>query len=142
VTPARPPSPPPATVTNATDPLAPLRSRSYVVLLVLAAIIGVPISATAFGFLALVSHLQGWVFTSLPRAVGFHAEPLWWPLPWLVLAGILVGPTIRYLPGTAGHKPAEGFKPGGPRRPSSFPGSSSRRWPPCPWAWSWGLRRR
>jgi H+/Cl- antiporter ClcA len=120
VTPARPASPPPA-VADATDPLAPLRTRGYLVLLVLAAFIGVPISAAAFGFLALVSHLQGWIFTSLPKAVGFHAEPLWWPLPWLLLAGLLVAPTIRYLPGTAGHKPAEGFKAGGAPSPIELP---------------------
>jgi H+/Cl- antiporter ClcA len=116
---------PPATANataNPTDPLAQLRSRSYLVLLVLAAIIGVPISAAAFGFLALVSHLQGWIFTSLPHGVGLHGEPLWWPLPWLVLAGILVALTIRYLPGTAGHKPAEGFKAGGAPSPIELPG--------------------
>jgi H+/Cl- antiporter ClcA len=122
VTPSRPASPAAPDARNATDPLAPLRSRSYLVLLVLAAVIGVPISAAAFGFLALVSHLQGWIFTSLPKAVGFHAEPLWWPLPWLVLAGLLVGPAIRYLPGTAGHKPAEGFKAGGAPSPIELPG--------------------
>jgi H+/Cl- antiporter ClcA len=109
-------------VTTRSDPLAPLRTRDYAVLLVFAAILGVPVSAAAFGFLALVSHLQGWIFTSLPRAVGFHAEPLWWPLPWLALAGILVGATIRYLPGTAGHKPAEGFKAGGAPSPIELPG--------------------
>jgi chloride channel protein, CIC family len=109
-------------VTSAPDPLAPLRSRSYLVLLVLAAIIGVPVSAAAFGFLALVSHLQGWIFTNLPRAAGLGSEPLWWPLPWLVLAGILVGLTIRFLPGTAGHKPAEGFKAGGAPEPVELPG--------------------
>jgi chloride channel protein, CIC family len=109
-------------VTSPSDPVALLRSRSYVVLLVLAAIIGAPISAAAFGFLALVSHLQGWVFTSLPRAAGFGSEPLWWPVPWLVLAGILVALTIRYLPGTAGHKPADGFKAGGAPGPADLPG--------------------
>jgi H+/Cl- antiporter ClcA len=109
-------------VTRPSDPLAPLRSRSYLALLLLAAILGVPVSAAAFGFLALVAHLQGWIFTSLPKAVGFGSEPLWWPLPWLVLAGILVALTIRYLPGSAGHKPAEGFKAGGAPSPIELPG--------------------
>ena len=40
------------------DPDALLRSRRYVGLLVLAAMLGVPISAVAYGFLALVSGLQ------------------------------------------------------------------------------------
>ena len=52
------------------DPLALLRSRSYVALLVLAAIIGAPISAAAYFFLALVTKLQGWVFSSLPQGPG------------------------------------------------------------------------
>ena len=108
------------------DPLALLRSRSYVVLLVLAAVIGAPISAAAYFFLALVTKLQGWIFSSLPHALGFHAEPMWWPVLPLVLAGVLVPLAIKYLPGTGGHSPADGFKAGAgaPGRPS------------CP-AWCW-----
>ena len=77
-------------VTTPSDPLSLLRSRSYMALLVLAAIIGVPVSAAAYFFLALVSKLQMWIFTALPKDVGFHSEPLWWPIPPLVLAGVLV----------------------------------------------------
>jgi H+/Cl- antiporter ClcA len=107
----------------AADTLALLRSRSYLVLLVLAALLGVVVSAIAYGFLALVSKLQGWIFTSLPRGLGFHGEPLWWPVLPLVLAGVLVGLTIRYLPGRGGHSPADGFKMGeGPPSPAELPG--------------------
>ena len=109
-------------MTSPPDPLALLRSRSYLVLLALAAVIGVPISAVAYGFLALTSKMQGWVFSSLPHALGFHGEPLWWPVPPLVLAGLLVALTIRYLPGTGGHSPADGFKPGGAPTPAELPG--------------------
>ena len=105
----------------AADPVAVLRSRRYLALLVLAAIIGVPISAVAWGFLALVSKLQGWLYTSLPSGLGFHGEPIWWPLPLLGLAGLLVGLTIRYLPGTGGHSPADGLRAGSPT-PSELPG--------------------
>jgi H+/Cl- antiporter ClcA len=105
------------------DPIALLRSRSYLALLVLAAIIGVPVSAAAYFFLALVSKLQEWIFTDLPRDLGFHSEPLWWPIPPLLLAGVLVALTIRYLPGNGGHSPADGFKTGGgPPSPSELPG--------------------
>jgi H+/Cl- antiporter ClcA len=94
-----------------------------VALLVLAAIIGVPISAAAYFFLALVSKLQVWVFADLPKAVGFDSEPLWWPLLPLLLAGVLVGLTLRYLPGKGGHSPADGFKMGeGPPSPIDLPG--------------------
>jgi H+/Cl- antiporter ClcA len=109
--------------TPPSDPLALLRSRSYIALLVLAAIIGAPISAVAYFFLALVSKLQGWIFTSLPSGLGFHSEPLWWPILPLALAGLLVALTIRYLPGTGGHSPADGFKAGGGApSPAELPG--------------------
>ena len=110
-------------MTTPSDPLALLRSPRYLGLLVLAAIIGAPISAIAYFFLALVSKLQGWIFTDLPRGLGFHAEPLWWPVPPLLLAGILVSLTIRYLPGRGGRSPADGFKAGeGPPSPIELPG--------------------
>ena len=75
------------------DPLALLRSKSYVALLLLAAVVGVPVSAAAYFFLALVDELQGWIFTSLPNGLGFDGEPLWWPILPLLLAGVLVGLT-------------------------------------------------
>src|SRR6266566_8257146 len=110
-------------MTTPSDPLALLRSRSYVALLVLAAVIGVPVSAAAYFFLALVSKLQEWIFTDLPKGLGFHAEPLWWPVPPLLLAGLLVAVAIRYLPGKGGHSPADGFKAGaGPPAPIELPG--------------------
>src|SRR3954453_6133504 len=96
------------------DPQGLLRSRSYIQLLALAAIIGVPISAAAYGFLKLVDSLQTWVFEDLAKDVGFDAVPVWWPLPWLALAGVLTGLAIRLLPGTGGHSPADGFKASGP----------------------------
>ncbi|MDR0360316.1 MAG: chloride channel protein, partial [bacterium] len=104
------------------DPLALLRSRNYLALLVLAAVIGVPVSAAAWGFLALVSEAQGWIFSDLPKALGLGAEPLWWPVPWLALAGLLVALVIRYLPGTGGHSPASGFHAGGAPSPIELPG--------------------
>ena len=110
-------------MTTPADPLAPLRSRSYLALLVLAAIIGAPISAAAYFFLALVGKLQSWIFTGLPEGLGFHGEPLWWPIPPLLLAGVLVALTIRHLPGRGGHSPADGFQMGaGPPSPIDLPG--------------------
>ena len=110
-------------MTMPSDPLALLRSRSYVALLVIAAIIGAPVSALAYFFLALVSKMQGWIFTDLPKGLGFHGEPPWWPIPPLMLAGVLVALTIRDLPGKGGHSPADGFKAGeGPPSPIELPG--------------------
>jgi H+/Cl- antiporter ClcA len=99
-----------------------LRSRGYLVLLVLAALLGVPLAAGAFGFLQLTTHMQQWVYASLPSALGFHGEPIWWPLPVLFVAGVLVALTIRYLPGAGGHEPAEGLKVGGVAKPLELPG--------------------
>lgn len=105
------------TISTPPDPSALLRSRGYAGLLILAAIIGVPISAAAYFFLALVEKLQEWIFVALPTVLGFHSEPWWWPIPPLLLAGALVGLTIRYLPGAGGHSPADGFATG--ERPPS-----------------------
>jgi H+/Cl- antiporter ClcA len=117
-TPAEPSTP----ETPAPDPMAMLRTRSYVQLLVLAAIIGVPVSALSYGFLKLVSLLQAWIFGSLPKEFGFSTVPVWWPLPVLAVSGLLVAATIEYLPGSAGHIPAEGFKAGGAPTPAELPG--------------------
>ena len=97
-------------MTMPSDPLALLRSRSYVALLVLAAIIGAPVSAVAYFFLALVSKMQGWVFTDLPKGLGFHAEPLWWPLLPLAVAGVLVALTSGTCPGRAATPPPTGSR--------------------------------
>src|SRR5215467_12310023 len=75
------------------DAHAQLRSAAYRKLLILAAIIGAPISAAAYGFLQLTDHLQTWIFTDGPKALGYSATPTWWPLPALLLCGILVGLT-------------------------------------------------
>src|SRR4051794_23964082 len=108
----------PAAVTGAggaagADPLQLLRERSYIVLLVLGAIIGAPVAAAAYGFLALADKGQGWVFSTLPIDLGFGSAPVWWPIPFLALGGLLVALAIERLPGTGGHRPAEGFHASG-----------------------------
>jgi len=90
-----------------------IRSRAYIGALVLAAVLGIPISAVAYGFLALVAAIQKFLFTTLPNQILGSPAPAWWPVPWLVLCGLLTALTIRYLPGNAGHSPAFGFKTGG-----------------------------
>src|SRR4051794_5613044 len=104
------------------DPQQLLRSRSYVRLLVLAALMGLPVSGLAYGFLALVDWLQDSLFTDLPRDLGFASAPVWWPLPLLTLSGLLAALAIRRLPGIGGHSPADGFKAAGPVPPVELPG--------------------
>jgi hypothetical protein len=91
----------------APDPMAVLRSRSYVGLLVLAAILGVPISAATYGFLALAGVLVGLTIGHLPGegghspADGFRAGGIASPieLPGIAIAalaslglGVVLGP--------------------------------------------------
>lgn len=111
-----------ATVTGPADPYAPVRTRRYVGLLVMAAALGVPVSAIAFGFLALVSELQSLTYTELPKALGFEGTPSWWPVPLLGVAGLLVGVTVRHLPGGGGHRPAEGLVSTGAPAAAELPG--------------------
>ena len=95
------------------DPMAVLRSRAYLSALVLAALLGIPISAASYGFLALVQKLQDAIFEDIPGDLFTGTTPAWWPVPWLVLCGLLTGAVIRYLPGNGGHSPALGFHVGG-----------------------------
>lgn len=95
------------------DPGTVIRSKPYLAALLLAALLGIPISAVAYGFLALVTTIQGFLFDDLPGSVFAGGVPAWWPVPWLVLCGLLTGLTIRYLPGNGGHSPAFGFQAGG-----------------------------
>jgi H+/Cl- antiporter ClcA len=105
------------------DPVAVIRSKPYMSALLLAAILGIPISAVAYGFLAAVTKIQEVLFNDLPNDVFTGGIPAWWPVPWLVLCGLLTGLTIRYLPGNGGHSPALGFHVGGgPPIDSELPG--------------------
>ncbi|MFI7528517.1 chloride channel protein [Nocardia salmonicida] len=104
------------------DPVAVMRSKRYLVALLLAAALGIPISLVAYGFLAAVTKIQQFLFSDLPGEVFSGGTPSWWPLPWLVLCGVLTGATIRYLPGNAGHSPAFGFHAGGTPVDKELPG--------------------
>ena len=115
------PSAPPAAAA-ASDPLQLLRERSYIVILLLGAIIGAPVAAAAYGFLALSEKGQQWVFSTLPVDLGFDSAPVWWPIPFLALGGLLVALAIERLPGTGGHSPAEGFHSSGAPTALELPG--------------------
>ena len=99
-----------------------IKSRGYVALLIFGAIVGIPVAVVAYFFLKLVTAGQEYFLTTLPGELGFHGTPAWWPLPMLALCGLLVGLTLRYLPGRGGHHPAEGFKTGGSVTARDLPG--------------------
>lgn len=90
-----------------------MRSKPYLYALVLAALLGVPISLVAYGFLALTAGLQTAIFEGLPAELFPGPTPAWWPVPWLLLCGVLTASAISHLPGTAGHSPALGLPAGG-----------------------------
>ncbi|WP_033213560.1 chloride channel protein [Kitasatospora phosalacinea] len=89
-----------------------LRSPGYGRLLLVSALIGVPVSLAAFGFVSLEHELQHWVWESLPKEWGYSRAPWWWPLPALALAGLLLAPIVTRMPGRGGHIPVHGL--GGP----------------------------
>jgi H+/Cl- antiporter ClcA len=84
---------------------------------VLAAITGVPVAVVAYFFLELISDVQTQIYSGLPKTLGFHAEPVWWPLPCVAIGGLVVALVILYLPGTGGHEPSAGFHAAGPIPP-------------------------
>jgi chloride channel protein, CIC family len=84
--------------------------------------LGVPISAAAYGFLQLVSSMQTWVFSDIPKALGFNGAPPWWPLLPLALSGLIVAIVILRLPGHGGEIPIMGFKAGSIARGIDLPG--------------------
>src|SRR5829696_4539507 len=103
----------PAPPSAPADPATLLRSREYLRLLVIAAVLGVPISAVAYWFLVLTGSLGDWLYTDLPKALELDPAPAWWPLPLLGVAGLLVGLVIHLVPGRGGESPLDGFHPGG-----------------------------
>ena len=104
------------------DPNELLRSRKFVALLVLGALIGAPVAAIAYGFLKLVDVATKWLFTTLPDDLGFSAPPTWWPLPVLVVAGLAVSLIIQHLPGRGGHEPSGGLRVSGLAPSNALPG--------------------
>ena len=106
----------------APDPAQLIRSRQYVRLLVVSALIGVGVSLACWAFLEVTHALQVGLYEDLPSTLGFETRPWWWPLPILALAGILVAFAVVRLPGRGGHEPSEGLHAGAPTRAVDLPG--------------------
>jgi H+/Cl- antiporter ClcA len=103
------------------DPIQSMASRRFVVLLALAAVVGLIAALAAWGFLELVHQIQVGVFEDLPDALGYDTAPVWWPLPVAGLAGLIVAYAIVRLPGGGGHLPADGLNTGA-TTPADLPG--------------------
>jgi hypothetical protein len=111
------------------DPGALIRSRGYLGVLTLAAIVGIVVSIAGWGFLELTVRMQHWVYVDLPTGIGFSATPWWWPLPILGIAGVPIAYAIVRMPGHGGHRPPPGCRPDHRRCPRCCPASCSRRSP-------------
>jgi len=98
-----------------------LRSPGYLRLVGLCALVGVPVSALAFGFLAGEHQLRHLLWHDLPEAAGFDAPPWWWGVPSLTIAGVLVAFAVVRLPGHGGHVPADSVG-AAPTQPRELPG--------------------
>jgi H+/Cl- antiporter ClcA len=111
----------PAADPAALDPAAILRSRDFVKVLVLAAVVGIVVSVVGWAFLELVHQIQVGLFSDLPDALGFSGVPEWWYVAWLLVAGVVTAFAIVKLPGSGGHVPAHGLQVGG-NEPNMVPG--------------------
>ena len=123
------------------DPGALIRSRSYRVLLVFAALIGVLVSFASWCFLELVHWIQDEVYKGLPSGLGLDPVPWWWPLPVLAVAGGLTAFAIVRLPGNGGHIPYEGIK-AGTAKPVELPGILLAALATLASGWCWDRRPR
>ncbi|WP_265295011.1 chloride channel protein [Streptomyces sp. SHP 1-2] len=90
--------------------------------MLLSVLLGIPVSLACFFFVGLQHQLQHWVWTSLPEAVGYRVPPWWWPLPTLLLAGLVLAPIVTRMPGAGGHLPVNGLG-GTPVGPRELPGT-------------------
>src|SRR4051812_15397945 len=100
-----------------------VRSRQFIGLLILAAVVGALVSLAAWCFLEGTFQLQHELFVRLPQDLGYgDGPPLWYLLLVLGTAGVIVAIAITRLPGGGGHVPVHGFSAGGPAQPADLPG--------------------
>jgi H+/Cl- antiporter ClcA len=82
---------------------------TYLRLVLLGALIGVPAAFVAAGFMGLVHYLQHWIWEDIPDALG-HSSPPWYLVLFLPVVGAAMVLAARLLfPGDGGHKPLEGI---------------------------------
>jgi H+/Cl- antiporter ClcA len=92
------------------------QTRSYVIALTAAALVGIPVAAIATGFTTGIHDLETLFWTTIPNDMGYSEPPWWWVLLLPTVAGVITIGALR-LPGHGGHSPAEGlsFQPAGPK---------------------------
>jgi len=89
-----------------------MTARSYLRLVLLGALVGIPAAFVAALFLALVHDIEHWLWHDLPDALG-HSGPPWYLVIGLpAVGGLLVALVRLFLPGDGGHRPLEGLAMG------------------------------
>ncbi len=89
-----------------------LTAATYLRLVALGALIGIPAALVAALFLALVHDMEHWLWHDLPDALG-HSSPPWYLVIGLPAIGGLIVAVVRLLlPGDGGHRPLEGLAMG------------------------------
>ncbi|MEU9099988.1 chloride channel protein [Streptomyces sp. NPDC048361] len=98
-----------------------LLTPGYLKVLVFCAVIGIPVSLAAFWYLVGLHELEHFLWVDLPHEQGRDMPAWWWPLPLLLVSGLVVGLVVSRLPGAGGHIPASGLHTGG-TLPVTLPG--------------------
>lgn len=96
------------------------QARTYLIVLLAAGLLGVPVAAVATLYTSLVHALTTVFWTDFPHDMGFGEPPWWYVLLLPTFAGLCTAGALR-LPGHGGHSPADGlsFQPEGPRLAAS-----------------------
>src|SRR5262249_60257046 len=84
-------------------------------------VVGVLVSVVSWGFLGVIHYIQEGAYKDVPDWLGFTGVPTWWPLPVMLVAGVLTAVAVLRLPGRGGHEPYRGLS-GGVTRPVDLPG--------------------
>ena len=115
--------------------------RTYLRLVLVGALIGIPAALAAALFLALVDTLEGWLWTDLPNWLGASSPPWYLVLGLPVVGAGVVIAARTLLPGDGGHAPLGGLKMA-PTPCGTGPGCSWRRSGRSASGPCWGRRRR
>jgi H+/Cl- antiporter ClcA len=97
------------------QPTEPSREMAvtYLRVVALAALIGIPAAVAAALFLGVIHASETWLWHDLPAALGFDAPPWFLIVGLPVIGALLVVAARQFLPGDGGHSPLEGLKAGG-----------------------------
>ena len=89
-----------------------ITAGTYLRLVALGAVIGIPAALAAAFFLAFVHDLEHWLWHDLPDALGHSAAPWYLVIGLPAVGGAIVALARLLLPGDGGHRPLDGLAMG------------------------------